>query len=329
MQEHVTNEMDVFTNQLYKNEKFNLKRMQLAFDKTERLEKSIMDLSIISSTEMNNLHEKINELNIDINESKEILDKVLYKIADDIIDINEKIESVKKLWENVLEENIDKSKKELLSVINILDKKCLDDNIITTQNITDTNNRIEILHSEFTSDQSSVKNSLIDKDKFLRLIMQRLGDIETFTDPLKYSNVDYYKEYIRNIEKFEKTDINMDSLFNKTKGIDMKLNQLNSDFERENNINKMHVKITELTNNLQNNNELLVNLDKKTDKTNKNFNEIILNNEMKNKNKIDSVVNEAYKSEARIMNIFDSLKSQCFDYIVEKHEEIVKKCIFL
>ena len=48
MQEKVATEMDFFMQQLSKNEKSNTKRIQVALDKTERINTSILELSEVT-----------------------------------------------------------------------------------------------------------------------------------------------------------------------------------------------------------------------------------------------------------------------------------------
>jgi hypothetical protein len=45
--------------------------------------------------------------------------------------------------------------------------------------------------------------------------------------------------------------------------------------------------------------------------------------------RIKKVANNIVESEGRVMHLIEGMKKTCFEYIIEKHEEIVKQCIFL
>jgi septation ring formation regulator EzrA len=89
----VATEMDCFTHQLRKNEKSNTKRIQLSLDKTERLNKSILELSEVSSSAMDDIRTQL--INFQKNYSSSLLQS-----NSDVTSIKEEAERAESQWES-------------------------------------------------------------------------------------------------------------------------------------------------------------------------------------------------------------------------------------
>jgi septation ring formation regulator EzrA len=80
--------MDCFTSQLRKSEKSNTKRIQLSLDKTERLNKSILELSEASSSAMGDIEKKFISFQKNYN-------SLLLQSNNEVLNIKEEAERIK------------------------------------------------------------------------------------------------------------------------------------------------------------------------------------------------------------------------------------------
>lgn len=85
--------MDCFTSQLRKSEKSNTKRIQLSLDKTERLNKSILELSEASSSAMENIEKKFISFQKNHN-------SLLLQSNNELLSIKEEAERAESQWES-------------------------------------------------------------------------------------------------------------------------------------------------------------------------------------------------------------------------------------
>lgn len=328
VQEKVAKEMEIFLQQLGTNERSNTKRIQVALDKTERISKSILELSEVSSA-------AIDDVISDAEETKVMITNLRKELLADMSELREVMMSN----QNAAQETL-----------NDLHQRCADERFHSIlKNVSDMKETVESLKTELLFDPDELRlNSHVMKgttNQVVASIIQKLGRSSTFTengqDPVTILPLlDKHSEAIRvtttllkNVEERvaavgvlqAKSQLQEEELLYEIKA----LQKHREDMEVASRTTiQAQAHITGLNDRSLEHNTAIAQIEghlKSVQNDIANVSAISFENEAR----LLAVSKDVAGFESRILGVIDVIKAVCLEFITEKHEELVKRCIFL
>ena len=329
MQGKVATEMNLFMQQLSTNERSNTKRIQVALDKTDRISKSILELSEVCSAAIDDVISEAEETKTEITNLRK---EMLAEIERSILELREAM-------------LMNQGAAQL--TINELHQRCADGRFLAiSDSIRDANCAIELLKSELIFDpnkiQSYSKSARGTINQALASIMQKLGGsfekVENSTQifPLldKHSEALRVTETLLNDVEDKVAAVSaLQSQFQLQEAALMcridALQKEEEDVKISNSvIRQAQVHITNLNSSFLEQNIATAQIEgliKKAEVDIINLTAISGEHEAT----LAAIRRNATSSESRLLGLIEAMKIVCLNFITEKHEELVKQCIFL
>ena len=335
MQEKVATEMDFFMQQLSKNEKSNTKRIQVALDKTERINTSILELSEVTGASITSLTQGM----------KEEMSALRRDIRNTNKTSSEKSKSLFDMSIADLEISMKKADMATKARVEELSLQCADERfLVISSSVTDTREAVKALTTGMEFDHGNVleysKSEKGTIHQALAAVIQSLGGQKICSEkkddpveiiPLLEEHEALIKDNATQLkimeDKFEAICAQQAQL---EEGLGKKIAALiDKNVQKEEEVAKAvntslrqaHVKITELSNCAEEQRESIARLDRITKSAQVNIERIA--------SLTDHLASDMESFKSRVMGLIDDMKRICLDFIVEKHEELVKQCIFL
>ena len=374
VQERVAIEMDLFMQQLSKNERSNTKRIQIALDKTERIGKSILELSEVSATAIDEVNSEAEGMRTDITALKRECLKAI-----------ERSGAKASRSDLELEELIKANERATQVLIDDLHRRCADERfLIISNSVTDARDAIEALKEKLEFDYEKVqlytKESRGTVNHALASIIQRIGGSEETgsgaTGPLvrpgpggsgrpgtagsgARSAVNHKaKEPVKIIPLLEKHDetlrgnavrignieeqlgaVSAQLLASQLleEGLNSRISALLSTSKQKEDrgaevinfsLSQAHVKLTELFSSMEQHKEAIAQLERSAKNAQFNITSLTTTTE-EHRTRLTAVQSDIRAFEARVMYMVENMTQVCLAFIVEKHDEVVRQCIFL
>ena len=326
VQEKVAKEMEFFLQQLGTNERSNTKRIQVALDKTDRISKSILELSEISSAAIDDVISEAEETKIEIANLRQ---ELLGDIKRSISELREVMMSNQNAAQDMLDD---------------LHQRCADERFhVISNNVLDVRKTVESLKTELLFDPDEVRlNSHLmtgTTNQMVASIIQKLGRSSTFAEnrqePVSILPLlDIHSEAIRVttalLQNVEERLVKVGSLQAKSRLQEEELLYQIEALQMDREDVKMASRTTmqaQAHKSLEQS-AAMVEIEgclKGVQNDIANLTAINFENEAR----LLAVSKDVAGFESRILGLIDVIKAVCFEFITEKHEELVKRCIFL
>lgn len=356
VEEKVAIEMDCFTNQLRRNEKSNTKRIQLSLDKTERLNKSILELSEASSRAIEDIRE------------------IYEKTNTDVINIKEEAERAESQWETSisgLQGLIESNRKVHQRVLDDLLHRCADDRFILISNsVTDVKDALEALGNELeinVDNQINLASREGSLCHYIGTLEERMKAIDFFiashsaSDMIEaqheierqrfvleenHSSIEMLKSMmatsdnnhritLENISSLEETINNRileseSSVNSRTDTLFQQKKEENDEMIKNNDITlgQIDCKLNDLYKITGNNKDSIKNIEITVKSSQVDIKQSI-ETSLKHESRLNVYSSDITKLESRFRIIVDDMTKTCLCFITEKHQELVRECIFL